>query len=885
MPKYAVWLTSLVLITQMLATVGCGTVATTPTSARAVAPILERDQAQARAKRISNVHYDLSLKLYAENIPFEGEAAIRFELMDGTQPLTVDFVDGDVLSVELNGQAVEATYNGYFITLPARYLEPGAQHLKVRYTHSYRKDGTGLHWFKDPVDGETYLYTQFEAWDFNKVFPGFDQPDIKATYALDVEVPAHWQVISATRETTVTEVNEQRKHWRFPPSHLFSTYVFSLHAGPYHVWQDPQDFRVPLRLFARQSYAEYVDVDEWFEVTRKGFDFFERYFEYDYPFGKYDQVLAPEFVFGAMENVGAVTFAERLQPRREKSSGDREVMAIVVLHELAHHWFGNLVTMRWWDDIWLNESFADLMGNYAAAEVTDHKGAMVSFSTSRKSWGYNEDQWITTHPIVQNIGNTEMVLASIDGITYAKGAATLIQLQHLLGADVFQRGLANYFDRYAWGNTEMTDFIGTLGDTAGRDLTSWIEQWLKQAGVNALKAHYMCGGGRLTSLNIEQVPANLSGAIREHRLDVLLIDKDGGRSIIDVTLKQQHNPQPEAIGLPCPAFILPNVSDYTFARVLLDKHSIQYVREHFAEFINPVERGIIWRSLFESVKEGELPATDYLDIAIKYLATEPNPPLLATQLRNVEEAYAFLALRPFVSDDDGGLAAYYRDKLEQLAWQRYLASPPALARPWLGLWVSHLHSSEHLQRAKTLLAESDDLPLDDRWALAGALVRESDDAASLWIETLTAQDNSANAELNRLSALALAPERDVKVRWINEAQDPDTDYAYTQLRTILDNLFPIGQHALHLQLKNEIIDPLPSLVGAIEPALFGVYARSLVPLECSLDARQHWLRLAAIQDLPSTANKALLKKSQAESQCVKVQQRLDAQYNPAPESQ
>ena len=840
---------------------------------RKEAPLLERSQAFYRSSRVSDVNYTLALNLPADNVPFSGTAKIRFHLSDAQHPLTLDFVGGEVGKVEVNGQMIPTQYNGFFITLPAEVLRSGEQEVTITYTHPYRRDGTGLHWFKDPEDGETYLFSQFEAWDFNKVFPGFDQPDLKSTYTLSVEAPAHWQVITYNHEMSVRMVESQRKLWQFPTSKRFSTYMLSVHAGPYKMWQEAETFRTPLRLFARQSYAEFVDVDEWFKVTREGFDYFESYFEHEYPFHKYDQILVPEFVFGAMENVGAVTFTERLQPRREKNEVDREKMATVVMHELAHHWFGNLVTMRWWDDIWLNESFADLMGHQATANATEYKNAMQSFSTSRKSWGYAEDQWITTHPIVQDIPDTESVMASIDGITYAKGAASLIQLKYLLSEHTFQKGLANYFDTFGWKNTELKDFIGTLAFTADRDLSKWTEEWLMQSGTNALKASYACDNNALSSLNIEQKPANVSGALREHRFDVLLLDAQGQRDVLDVSIDQELNKVTLNQAYPCPVFVLPNVSDYTFARILLDETSIQYLEKNFDQFRDPIEQGLIWRALAESVHEGQLRATRYLDMAMKYLADAENPAMLNTQIKNMYHNYMLLEIRETVRPQDK-LAQRYRDQLETLALQRYQMSDGAIQRIWFEFWVSLLQSETSLQAAQKYIAD-ETLSIDDRWTLAGALVRENVTAGEQWINKLADKDKSAKAELNKLVASSQAPNKEIKLRWINEAQNPDTQYAYTQLRAILNNLFPAGQHALHLKLEAKISDPIPQLAETLTPQLLATYVGSAMPTNCSSAQQAADLSLATRSNMPKTVSKMLKKRSQSEERCVKAQNALD----------
>lgn len=827
--------------------------------------------AAARAKRVSDVSYRFDLHLPADNVPFTGTANIKFTLRDASQPLTLDFVDGDVHSITLNGKSVAVDHNGFFITLPASALREGAQDLTIAYSHPYRRDGSGLHWFQDPEDNQTYLYTQFEDYHFNKVFPGFDQPDLKATYEMTVATPAHWQVFTAMREDRVEGIDGDYKVWHFPKSEKFSTYIFSLHAGPYKVWED-NSHRVPLRLFARQSYAQYVNAEQWFEVTKQGLDFFDNYFEYPYPFSKYDQGVVPDFNFGAMENVGAVTFTERLQPRRAQTRKDQESMTMVVMHEMAHHWFGNLVTMKWWDDIWLNESFADFMGYYATAKATEFTEAMDSFSGSRKSWGYSEDQWITSHPIVQDIPNTEVVMASIDGITYAKGASALIQLKHYIGDDKFQQALALHFDRYAFKNAQLKDFLATLSEVAGQDLSQWSAQWLEQAGVNALQANFSCANGKITAFDMEQFPANVSGALRMHKLDALLTAADGSTQTIEVNVTDRHNPQPTAIGKACPVFVLPNVSDYTFARTLLDEKSVAYLQSNLNNFDNPIQKSMIWRSLYESMIDGKMAATDMLDLALKNLPGETNPTLLRSALGSAQSAYNYLVLRPFVRDTGGDLAAQYRKRLEQMAWLGYQKQTGAAQRTWFGLWVSMLHT----QQDKALdLLKSGDLSLDDRWRIAGALVREQHPKAEQWVATLAEQDQSASGKMNRLAALSQAPNLDIKRQWIQEATKQDSEYAYSQLRGLLWGLIPVEQHGLNLALETEIMTAFLGMTDTQSPTMQATFGGALLPRKCSLDAQAALLALAENDALPATVVKNIKKGSQAEARCVNVQNKLD----------
>ena len=846
------------------------TAATAPViTDRPLTDSLSKKMAEYRAQFVSNVSYDLELDLPKENKDFAGVAKITFDLTEAAPHLSLDFVGGDVEKLVINEKEVPADFNGFYIPLDASALKAGTNSVTVEYSHPYRRDGRGLHFFSDPEDGNTYLFSQFEAYDFNKVFPGFDQPDLKATYDLDVTAPASWQVVTADREVSVTDSGE-KKTWDFPETAKFSTYVMSLHAGPYKVWE--RDYRIPLRIFARQSYAQYIEQEEFFDLTEQGFDFFESYFESPYPFTKYDQLVVPEFSFGAMENVGAVTFTERLQPRRPKTDVDQKRLSVVIMHEMAHHWFGDLVTMKWWDDIWLNESFADYMGNYATAEATKYADAMDSFSISRKSWGYAEDMAITTHPISQTIPETEAVMASIDGISYAKGASSLIQLRHVLGADVFQQGLAEYFKTYAWKNTELNDFIGTLGKVADRDLSAWSDQWLKQAGTNALTARFACEDGKISEFHLVQSPANKSGAIREHALDILLIDKDKKKKYVDVVINSGNNELQKLVGDKCPVFVLPNTSEHTFASVSLDPASFDYLMDNYQSIDSPVMRGLILRSLHDSLLAGTLKATDYMEFLLANIASDTNPSVLAGQLGRLAQAHAYLVLNDYHSKAKEPLAPGYKDRIEKLAWTQYETSDDPQKRLWFGAWVNAIGNDQ--SQAKALKLLQGDLSLDDRWEIVKALMALGNPEAPALAKSLKEQDSSANADLQYLIASAVTPEEDVKRQWIKEAQNPDTAYAYTQLRSILGSLFPVEQHSLNLNLKPEIMDGLPEMAKKVTPTLLATYIGAIVPRECSEAAQKRNLEMAESGKYPQTATKVILKASQAEERCVNVMNAL-----------
>ena len=389
--------------------------------ARAENAYLSREQAFIRSARVSDVDYDLTFKLTGEE-SFSATSVINFDLTDNNSPLTVDLDEASITKLVVNGHTLSAeqiktNYNKWFITLSANYLKKGHNTVAVSFDRKHSTDGEGLHRFKDPVDGKVYLYSHFEPAAAHQMFALFDQPDLKANYQMTVTAPSDWHVFSAMKETSIKKQGDKNV-WHFDRTLKLSPYNFSLHAGPYQKWQDDSG-KYPMRLFTRQSVASQVTPQDWFKYTKAGIEFFENYYGVDYPFRKYDQVLVPDFLYGAMENAAAITFAEGgFLTNGEMSRSQRHRLASVIMHEMAHQWFGNLVTMKWWNGLWLNESFAAFMATLATTEATEFTDAWRSFYARGKQSAYRADQRVTTHPIEVPIPSSANAFDNIDAITY-----------------------------------------------------------------------------------------------------------------------------------------------------------------------------------------------------------------------------------------------------------------------------------------------------------------------------------------------------------------------------------------------------------------------------------------------------------------------------------
>ncbi len=543
----------------------------------------------------------------------------------------IEFIGPAISRAELNGEVLAANaFDGGRLQLEGLAAD---NILSVSATASYMRDGTGLHRFQDPVDERVYLHSQFASYDAHRAFICFDQPDLKATYAFQVKAPADWVVVSNTPGTRADGAT-----WTFPTTKVMSTYLAAIVAGHYHSVHD--DHRgIPLGIYCRQSLAEYLDPDEIFELTRQGLDYFEQRFRYPYMFGKYDQLFVPEFSAGAMENSGCVTFAEAYVFRSRVTEAARMRRSETLLHEMAHMWFGDLVTMRWWDDLWLNETFATYMGNLANFEATRFKNAWTSFALGYKASAKAQDQLPTTHPIVADIPDIESVLLNFDNITYEKGGAALKQLVAWLGEDAFFQGVEAYFKRHEYGNTELKDFLAALEEASGRDMKSWSRLWLEQAGVNTIGAELEIQDGHITAATLVQEAPVLHPTLRPHRLRIGLFDVVGTvlkrRRAVELDIDGAATAIPQLQGERVPDLLLVNDDDLTYTKVKLDQRSLKTLRDHLRGLDDELARALAWGDLWDMVRDARLRARDYVDISLANIDVETDAAIVGSLVGRV----------------------------------------------------------------------------------------------------------------------------------------------------------------------------------------------------------------------------------------------------------
>jgi aminopeptidase N len=606
---------------------------------------LTRQEARERARLLDVESYRIELDLTGGEATFRSVTAVAFGCARPGASSFIDLTAPEVVQITLNGQEVSAgAFDGDRIALDGLAAR---NELRVVAQCAYSRSGEGLHRFTDPADKGVYLYSDLETFDAHRIYACFDQPDLKGTFEFTVTGQDTWQVISNMAPDVAGEPAELgTRRWHFPPTPLMSTYITAIAAGPYHAVHDEHD-GIPLGIFCRQSLAGYLDPDEIFEVTRQGFDYFHDAFGVRYPFGKYDQLFVPEFKAGAMENAGCVTFVESYVFRSRVTDAAREARAETILHEMAHMWFGDLVTMRWWDGLWLNESFATWAGISAQAEATRWRGAWTTFAQVWKAWAYRQDQLPSTHPIAADIPDIEAVEVNFDGITYAKGAAVLKQLVAYVGRDNFLAALRGYFTEHAWGNAALGDLLAALEEASGRDLSSWSKAWLETAGVNTLRPEYQTDEQeRFSAFAVRQEAPASHPVLRPHRIAIGLYDMTSAglarRHRIEVDVAGERTEVPELIGERQSDLVLVNDDDLSFAKMRLDPRSLSTLISGIGDFTDSLAAVLCWAAAWDMCRDGEMAARDYVSLVLSGVASIPDIAVVQNLLRK-----AFMATRRF----------------------------------------------------------------------------------------------------------------------------------------------------------------------------------------------------------------------------------------------
>src|SRR3954463_1710745 len=731
-------------------------------------PNLTRSDAAARAEILAVQSYDLQLDVTdgagrAGDHTFRSTTTVEFTCRTPGADTFIDLAADKVPSAPLNGHDLDvSSYTGEGgLPLPGLAEQ---NTLEVDADYRYSNTGEGLDRFGDPEDGQVYLYTQFEPADAKRMFACFDQPDLKATFTLHVVAPFDWQVVSNTGGRTIEAGPGGSQLAHFEPTKRISTYLVALIAGPYAKVTDSHE-GIPLGLYCRASLAQYLDPDELFRITKQGFDFYHRVFDYPYPFDKYDQLFVPEFNAGAMENAGAVTFLEDYVFRSKVSRARYERRAETVLHELGHMWFGDLVTMRWWDDLWLNESFATYISTLCQAEATEYTTAWTTFANTEKAWAYAQDQLPSTHPIAADMPDVAAVEVNFDGITYAKGASVLKQLVAYVGRDEFLAGVQRYFRRHEYSNTTLADLLGPLSESSGRDLSEWADQWLRTSQVNTLRPVFeLTDDGRYRNFAIEQTAVAEHPVLRNHRLAVGLYSEgpDGltRSSRVELDVAGARTEVPDLVGHPAADLVLVNDDDLTYAKLRLDADSLATLRRRIGAIPDPLARALCWSAAWDMTRDAELPARQWVHLVLAGVGTETEISVVQSLLARVQTALTSYA--------DPSWAASGWTLLADHALAALEAAPAGsdAQLQWARTFASAARTDEHADVLRGLLdgsrvLEGLEVDADARWAFLSGLVAIGA-AGDAEIDAEAARDATATGVRRAATARALRPTAESK---------------------------------------------------------------------------------------------------------------------------
>lgn len=818
------------------------------TSPGGVSANLKQEEAQHRALAISEVTYRLDIDISADKDRFSARSETRFDLIGDRAGLFLDLQDtAKISSVKINGEIVAVEFSHHRLQLPESRLKLGANIVEVIYDQLYLTEGHGLHRFKDPEDGRVYLYSQFEAFDAHRMFPCFDQPDLKGTMAMTVTAPKSWQVISTTRESSKNAAGDNLV-WNFPETPKISTYLFSLHAGPYHSWESTAEIgaeKIPLRLFARESLAKFVRPQDWFTPTRSGLKFFSEYFAYPYPFKKYDQAIVPEFNAGAMENVAAVTFSERMIQRGPYTRNDREHIAAILLHEMAHMWFGDLVTMKWWNGLWLNESFATYMSDFALSKVTEFKDvAWMSFFMYSKSEAYEEDQLSTTHPVEGAVADTHSAFANFDSITYGKGASVLKQLNFYLGENAFREGVRRYFKAYAYKNTKIEDFVTSLEHAAKKDLSTWSRAWLRSAGLDTVEAEYTCtAAGRVANFTLRLKGPHGAESERVHKTRVALMNERSGRLIVTRAVAVEYRGDltrvDELDGAECPDLVQPNEDDQDYVKVRYDARSLKTSEQNLSKVASNLTRLMTYPNLYEMVRDLKLKPQEFLVIANQGLQFEKDEKIFDQITRVLPSAVYYL---PRGSQEEQSAYRSWVSRLEMTLWTRLMNAPAG--SDWQKKLLSALTRITETPHGVELLAEilegrrqlKSYVPDTDlKWDMTVRLSSLGAEKATAAIAKMQKEDSSERGVRMLFSAQAAQPSPEVKSKWIARTIEQN-DLSYAQKRGVLRSLFPAMQDELRAKWADDYYRRLPNLAATRDLNIVNLYAATMMPAVCTRES-------------------------------------------------
>ncbi len=840
---------------------------------------LSRAEAKERADHLYVHSYVVTLDVTKDEEVFYSKSEVKFSCNKKGYATFIDAVGRSVISATLNDRPVDTSnFDGESIFLTDLEEE---NHLVIEMQAEYSKSGEGLQRSVDPSDGEVYLYSQGETAHIRNMFACFDQPALKATFTLHVTTPGHWEAVSNNPVESKTAKGDYVE-WKFSTTPRISTYLDALIAGPYSSVHDVYKGvkEIPMGIYCRKSMMQYLDPDDIFLITKQGFEYFEKTFGLAYPFEKYDQIAVVDFNFGAMENAGAVTFREDVLVFRshvpEKAYLAR---ANTILHEMAHMWFGDMVTMSWWDDLWLNESFAEWSSYLALSEATRFKGAWSEFNCARKNWAYRQDQLSSTHPIIADMVDMEAVNANFDGITYAKGASVLHHLVAHVGRPQFIAALQTYFAKHAWANTTLDDLLVELEASSGRTLDAWVKTWLQTAGVNTLRPVLDIQNGSYTSIAIAQeVPLIPQGSkeLRPHRLAVGLYDITGDalklRKSVELDVNGALTKVADLSGEKTADLLLINDRDLSYAKLRFDDRSIATLKSHLGALNDDLARALCWAAVWDMHRDAEISTSDFMQIAFSGLKGEADDAIVSivlSQLTTSVEAFATDANR------DG-----YREKFADALWHLASGAKPAsdLQLIYARAFAANAFTPDQISNLREVLNGSIKglkLDTDLRWYLLIALTERGATTKSE-LEAELAKDNTTTGNIAFETALAAFPNSEAKAYAFNKVRD---ESAATSIRSALVSGFqrPSQRHLLtpfvDLYFDNLITEwDSKSYEGAAK-FVTGMYP-SWVVSDLTVEKTNAWLNGVG-KDAPAVLRKLVKESQDGLIRALKVQ-KLDS---------
>ncbi|MBI3889933.1 MAG: aminopeptidase N [Candidatus Wallbacteria bacterium] len=779
---------------------------------------------------IEDLCYDISLTFVGGSESYNGDVALHFDLKDASKALKVDFRSKKISKFVVNGEtATLPSSDKAYLELPAKLLRTGDNEVRVCYENAFDHGSSGVFRNVDPTDHREYVFTDFEPFFAHRLIPCFDQPDLKGIFRVHVTAPDGWTAVSNSPEKRAEKSESGVRH-EFSPTPRLSTYLLFAGAGPWTVLSDPEA-KIPTRILARQSMKKYLDAAEVFEITRRGLAFYQDFFGVAYPFEKYDEIFVPDFNTGAMENPGAITFHEHYLFRHHPTLAERLDRADLLLHEMAHQWFGNLVTMRWWDGLWLNESFATFMSFTALSRATSFTDAFEEFLFTQKIPAYRKDQLPTTHPVSGIVEDTDTALSNFDDITYGKGASLLKQLAHYIGLEQFRKGMKAFFRDHAWNNADTGDFFAALAKAGGTDLSSWRKLHLKTSGVNRLVPSMQTAGDKVKAYVLTQETGTGDGKLRPQKLEVAVYDDTGSaaltlRQTVPVSIDGASTPVAALTGTRIPAFVWPNHGDYAYARFALDTRSLDFARGHLERLDDGLTRRGVWLTLRQMVRDGALAPVEMLETFLAKAPLEKDSKILqglVPVMVTVVNHYVVARHEEMVN------------RFEKAAWEQLEKSAPRsdMQRVWFELALEVATDTPSLASLEGILDGKRIVPgleLDPmrRWQIVSRLCAFNRPQARERIAAQLTLDSTDYGHRQALKVEASLPDPKTKKK-VWEQCTTDRSMSVEQLRNAAEGLFWVHQKKLLGEISGLYFEVLPELGRTRDPEFVDAFVESFFP--------------------------------------------------------